>query len=125
MKQRHKRFERLEDVYRYIVNYKIQCDGVSPTIRQNCMIEHLYPFIESKKSEIGGMAASLQPQHALPGCKAWIDYDAVTQSLLIYFDGKPVESYVNWVDSRLATLHDCESDAIVGVLISNMSQKQA
>ena len=59
----------------------------------DCMIEHLYPFIESKKSEIGGMAASLQPQHALPGCKAWIDYDAVTRSLLIYFDGKPVESY--------------------------------
>ena len=36
MKQRHKRFERLEDVYQYIVNYKIQCDGVSPTIRQIC-----------------------------------------------------------------------------------------
>ena len=36
MKHRHKRFERLEDVYRYIVNYKIQCDGVSPTIRQIC-----------------------------------------------------------------------------------------
>ena len=89
----------------------------------DCMIEHLYPFIESKKSEIGGMAASLQ--HALPGCRAWIDYDAVTQSLLIYFDGKPVESYVNWADSRLATLHDCESDTIVGVTISDVGQKQA
>ena len=66
-----------------------------------------------------------QTQHALPGCKAWIDYDAVTRSLLIYFDGEPVDNFVNWVDSRLATLHDCESDAIVGVLISNMSQKQA
>jgi hypothetical protein len=66
-----------------------------------------------------------QTQHALPGCKAWINYDAVTQSLLIYFDGEPVDNFVAWVDSRLATLHDCESDAIVGVLISNMSQKQA
>ncbi len=77
------------------------------------------------KNEIGELAKGLQSQHALPGCRAWIDYDAVTQSLLIYFDGKPVESYVNWVGARLATLHDCESDAIAGVLISNMSQKQA
>ena len=66
-----------------------------------------------------------QTQRALPGCKAWIDYDAVTQSLLIYFDGEPVDNFVNWVDSRLATLHDCDSDAIVGVLIGDASQKQA
>jgi hypothetical protein len=66
-----------------------------------------------------------QTQHALPGCKAWIDYDAVTRSLLIYFDGKPVESYVNWVDSRLATLHADNSHAIVGVMISNVGRKQA
>ena len=65
-----------------------------------------------------------QTQHAPPGCKAWIDYDAVTRSLLIYFDGEPVDNFVNWVDSRLATLHDCESDAIVGVLISSMSQQE-
>ncbi len=66
-----------------------------------------------------------QTQHAPPGCKAWIDYDVVTSSLLIYFDGKPVESYVNWVNSRLATLHADDSHTIVGVLIGNMSQKQA
>jgi hypothetical protein len=66
-----------------------------------------------------------QTQHALPGCKAWIDYDAVTRSLLIYFDGKPVESYVNWVNSRLATLHADNSHAIVGVMISDVGQKQA
>ena len=66
-----------------------------------------------------------QTRHILPGCKAWIDYDDVTQDLLIYFDGKPVDSCVNWADSRLATLHDCESDAIVGVMISNVGRKQA
>jgi len=66
-----------------------------------------------------------QTRHTLPGCKAWIDYDAVTQSLLIYFDGEPVESYVNWVDSRLATLHADNSHAIVGVMISNVGRKQA
>ena len=70
-------------------------------------------------------AEAPQTQHALPGCRAWIDYDAVTQSLLIYFDGEPVDNFVNWVDSRLATLHDCESDAIVGVMISNVGRKQA
>ncbi len=36
-----------------------------------------------------------QTQHILPGCKAWIDYDAVTRSLLIYFGwqagGEPCE----------------------------------
>ena len=69
--------------------------------------------------------AAPQTRHILPGCKAWIDYDAVTQSLLIYFDGKPVESYVNWVDTRLATLHTDDSHAIVGVMIGDMSQKQA
>ena len=90
----------------------------------DCMIEHLYPFIESKKSEIGGMATSLQAQHTLPGCKAWIGYDAVTTSLLIYFDGKPVESYVNWVDTRLAALHTDNSHAIVGVVIGGVSQQE-
>ena len=77
------------------------------------------------KNEIGESAKGLQLQHALRGCRAWINYDAITRSLLIYFDGKPVENYVNWVDSRLATLHDCDSDAIVGVLIGDASQKQA
>ena len=91
----------------------------------DCMIEHLYPFIESKKREIGSMATRSQPQHTLPGCKVWIDYDAVTTSLLIYFDGKPVESCVNWVNSRLATLHTDNSHAIVGVMLSNVGRKQA
>lgn len=91
----------------------------------DCMIAHLYPFIESTKNEIGEMAKGLHLQHTLPGCKAWVDYDAVTRSLLIYFDGKPVESYVNWVDSRLATLHADNSHAIVGVMISNVGRKQA
>lgn len=77
------------------------------------------------KNEIGELDRGLQTQHTLPGCKAWVDYDAVTRSLLIYFDGKPVESYVNWVNSRLATLHSCDSDAIVGVMISDVGQKQA
>ncbi len=86
----------------------------------DCMVEHLYPFIESKKSEIGGMAARSQPQHALPGCRAWIDYDAVTGSWLIYFDGKPIVSYANWMNDRFSTLHDCDSDVIVGVMIGNV-----
>ena len=66
-----------------------------------------------------------QTQHALPGCRAWIDYDAVTQSLLIYFDGKPVESYVNWDNDRLATLHADDSHAIVGVMIIDVGQEKA
>lgn len=69
--------------------------------------------------------AAPQTQHALPGCRAWIDYDAVTRSLLIYFDGKPVESHVNWVNGRLATLHADNSHAIVGVMICDVGQKQA
>ncbi len=77
------------------------------------------------KNEIGELAKGLQSQHALPGCRAWIDYDAVTQSLLIYFDGKPVESYVNWVNCRLATLHADNSHTIVGVMIGNVGRKQA
>lgn len=69
------------------------------------------------KNEIGELAKGYQSKHALPGCRAWIDYDAVTGSLLIYFDGKPIVSYANWMNDRFSTLHDCDSDAIVGVMI--------
>ncbi len=72
------------------------------------------------KNEIGELAKGLQSQHALPGCRAWIDYDAVTGSLPIYFDGKPIVSYANWMNDRFSTLHDCDSDVIVGVMIGNV-----
>lgn len=53
------------------------------------------------------------------GYKSWISYDAETGNLLIYFDGVPVPKYVSWINDRLATMHDCDNDAVVGVMIAN------
>ncbi len=49
----------------------------------------------------------------------WADYDEMTDTLIVYFDGK-VPSSVNWIDNRCATLLEDDEDRIVGFVVQHL-----
>lgn len=53
----------------------------------------------------------------------WANYDHISDSLLIYFTGKPVPSSVEWLDNHMGILLD-DNDTVVGFQIDHVKRAQ-